>query len=493
MTEVHKPLLFSALERYGSFLFFVISAAILARLLSPEEYGIFALVSALTSVIVAYFQEFGGSNYLIQRPSLSEQNIRTAFTVTLLLSLSIALVLFGLRDLAAQFFGQDGIRIGIALCALNFVLTPVPVTISALLRRQMAFGALARCNLAANFGSSLSSIVLAAAGYSFMAPILGTIIGTLIATALLLMCQRNWRIFKPSLVGYRDVFEFGAYSSAVVIVNVFYQWSPQLILGRILDFTAVGLYSRAVSITQVFDRLVLQVVNPVIMPAIAAHARAGGDLKKAYLDAVALVSVLHWPCLIFIALQANQIILIWLGSTWVEIVPLVQVLCLASLSMFAACLTYPVLVAVGRVRDTLLASLISLPPSLAVIFAAAFFGVQAVAASALLTLPFQALVAIYFVGRQLSFTASDFLHAVLKSVIVTAWMVAGVLLSILCCKFVGAGPIVGLLSGSVLAAAGWFTGLLLTQHPLLPHIRTAIRGILPLGRASFRQLRRHSS
>ncbi len=168
MTEVHKPLLFSALERYGSFLFFVVSAAILARLLSPEEYGIFALVSALTSVIVAYFQEFGGSNYLIQKASLSEQNIRTAFTVTFLLSLFIALILLGLRDVAAQFFSQDGLRIGIALCALNFVLTPVPVTIAALMRREMAFGALARSNLAANFGSSLSSVILAAAGCSFI-------------------------------------------------------------------------------------------------------------------------------------------------------------------------------------------------------------------------------------------------------------------------------------------------------------------------------------
>ncbi len=486
MTEVHRPLLFSAFERYGSFLFFVVSAAILARLLSPEEYGIFALVSALTSVVVAYFQEFGGANYLIQKSALSERNIRTAFTVTSIISLFVAAVLFGLRDLAAQFFSQDGLRIGIAVCALNFLLTPIPVTISALLRREMAFGSLARCNLAANFGSSASSVVLAAAGYSFMAPILGTIIGTTIASVLLLMCQRNWRIFKPCLDGYREVFEFGAYSSAVVIINVFYQWSPQLILGRILDFTAVGLYSRAVSITQVFDRLVLQVVNPVIMPAIAAHARAGGDLKKAYLDAISLISVLHWPFLIFIALLANKIILVWLGPTWMEIVPLVRVLCIASLSLFAACLTYPVLVAVGRVRDTLISSLISLPPSIAVVFAASFFGVQAVAASALLTLPFQALVAIYFVSKRLGLTVSDLFHATFKSVVVTACVVIGILLSVPIRKYGGAGPIAELLLGSIFAAAGWSLGLLLTNHPLLAQIRAAVSSIAPAARTSFR-------
>ncbi|HEY4261666.1 MAG TPA: oligosaccharide flippase family protein, partial [Schlesneria sp.] len=478
MTEVHRPILFTALERYGSFLFFVVSAAILARLLSPEEYGIFALVSALTSVVVAYFQEFGGANYLIQKPSLSERNIRTAFTVTLIMSFLVAAILFGLRDVAAHFFSQDGMRVGLALCALNFLLTPVPVTIASLLRREMAFGTLARCNLAANFGSSLSSVVLAAAGYSFMAPILGAIVGTLISTVILLGCRRSWNIFRPSLNGYREVFEFGAYSSAVIIINVFYQWSPQLMLARILDFTAVGLYSRAVSITQVFDKLVLQAVNPVIMPAIAAHARSGGDLKKTYLDAISLISVLHWPFLLFIAMLSNQIILVWLGPTWIEIVPLVRVLCIASLALFAACLTYPILVTVGRVRDTLIASLISLPPSLLIVFvAASSFGVQGVAASALVTLPFQAFVAIFFICKRLSLNAFELLHAMLKSIFVTACVVASVLISNLIANYGGAGPIAGLALGSIFAAAAWSLGLLLTNHPLLAQIRAAVNTI----------------
>ena len=129
---------------------------------------------------------------------------------------------------------------------------------------------------------------------------------------------------------------FGAYSSSVAFINVFYNFMPQLLLGRILDFTAVGLYSRAINVTQVFDRLVLQVVNPVILPAISAHARAGGNLKHIYLDAIELIAAVQWPFLIFLALMTELIIRIWLGSTWIEIVPLIRFLCVASLSLFAA-------------------------------------------------------------------------------------------------------------------------------------------------------------
>ena len=74
--------------------------------------------------------------------------------------------------------------------------------------------------------------------------------------------------------------------------------------------------------------------------------------------------------------MAHPIILILLGQTWLEIVPLVRFLCVANLALFAACLSYPVLVATGSVRDALTSSLISLPPSLLIILCAAFFGVR---------------------------------------------------------------------------------------------------------------------
>jgi O-antigen/teichoic acid export membrane protein len=487
MNDIRKPILFSAFERYSSFLLLVVSMAVLARLLSPEEFGVYVIASALTSVVATSFQELGGANYLIQKTALSERNIRTAFTLTLIISILVAAVLFGCRDAAARFFSQEGLRIGISMCALNLLFSPALIIITALLRREMDFSALARCNLAANFVASVGTIALAARGYSYMAPLVGMLVGSVALTVLLLMHYRNPRIFLPCVEGYREVLEFGAYSGSVVIINIFYQFSPQLILGRVLDFSAVGLYSRAVSITQIYDRLVLSVLSPVIMPAILAHTRAGKDLKGIYLNAIELISVLQWPSLLFLAIMADTIIVLWLGPTWIELVPLVRVLCIASLSLFAACLTYPVLVAVGRVQDALISSLISLPPSLLMIFISSFFGVQAVASSALVTLPLQALVAIYFIGRRLSFRPSDLLRATVKSVIVTATCAASILLSLTILKYSGGGPVAELFLAGTFALVGWWFGLLLASHPLLAKLRAAASGILVAARASVRQ------
>ena len=165
--------------------------------------------------------------------------------------------------------------------------------------------------------------------------------------------------------------------------------------------------------------------------------------------------------------MADPIILIWLGETWSEVVPLIRMLCIASLSLFAACLTYPVLVALGFVRDTL-SVIVDLASTIAfVIFVASFFGVRAVAACALLALPFQAIVALFFVGRRLAISPADLIRATLKSGIVTGDSVGGVLVSMAIMEFSSAGPVIRLVSASIFAAAAWWLGLLITKHRLL--------------------------
>ncbi len=97
-----------------------------------------------------------------------------------------------------------------------------------------------------------------------------------------------------------------------------------------------------------------------------------------------------------------------LGPQWGAVPPLVRLMALANLALAPAALTFPVLVSAGRLGDALRASLISLPPSAAIIIGAAFFSLETVAASLLLVAPFQMLVAFFFVRRAIGLTASEF-------------------------------------------------------------------------------------
>lgn len=480
MNRVHRAILFSAIERYGSILLFVLATAVLSRLLTPNEFGIYAVINAFMAVISASFQEIGGANYLIQKKVLLEQDIRTAFTITFTISVFIGILFYFLRGLLAEMFSQDGLRLGIAVSAMNFALTPISTTISALFRREMNFRILAICSICGGAVTATISIVMAMLGYSYMAPIWGLLAGNAAMALLLVFARREIRIFLPALGNCADVIRFGLYSSGVSVINVFYNLAPQLFLARVLDFTAVGLYSRATNATQMFDKLVIQVLAPVIMPAIVAEAKSGGDLKRIYLDAIELLTAVQWPFLMFFAIMAPAVIHIWLGPTWADVVPLIRLLCVAYLALFATCLTYPMLVATKSVHDALLASLIALPPSLLIIFGSSFFGVTAVAAAALVTLPFQAAVAIYFVGRQLKLTFYELVRAVMKSACVALCSSIGALASATLIEFQFVGPFVGLLLAGLSGGTIWLFGLVALNHPLFTRLRQVMSN-LPLG------------
>jgi len=477
MNFIHRSILFSAVERYISVFLFLFSTAALARLLSPGEFGISAVVGALIAVTAASFQEFGGSNYLIQKASLSEANIRTAFTITLCLSCTVAILLFTVRTPLADVFGQKSVAPALAVAALNFISLPFTGTMSALLRREMQFGKLAIANLCCNFATAVVSVSLAIAHYSFMAPIWGTVAGSFCLAFSLILLRKDLRSFRLCFADSLEVLRFGVYSSGVMIINVFYNWAPQLFLARILDFAAVGLYGRAISITQVFDKLVVQVLGPVIMPALCARTREGGELRRIYLDAISLLSGIQWPFLLFLAIMARPIVSVWLGPMWMETIPLIRILCTAYVALFAACLTYPTLVVLGGIRDALISSFISLPPSLLVMFFSSFFGVEALAASTLITLPFQAATAFYFISRRLNVKPSALFRATKKSMIVTTLSSICTLLVAISIEQGFVGSVMGLIFAALLAGTSWWLGLVLTKHPLLPRMSAAAESV----------------
>ncbi len=137
------------------------------------------------------------------------------------------------------------------------------------------------------------------------------------------------------------------------------------------------------------------------------------------------VTALQWPILLCLAILAEPAVKLLLGEQWTAAVPLVRIMALASLSLFPAFMTYPVLVASGGVRDTLTMSLISIPPSIALVAIASLKGLMAVAIVQLLTAPLQLCVAMIYVRRYIHFTWSEYIQALVPSAVVTVCAAAG--------------------------------------------------------------------
>jgi O-antigen/teichoic acid export membrane protein len=418
-------------------------------------------------------REFATSDFLIQRQEVSRRDIRASFTLVFLLTALITAALFVLAPWFGSFYGEEKLASFLRVAAVAGLIEAIALPIRGLLRRDMAFGALAFINTASIAVSAVATILLARAGFSFMSFAWATVAAAATTTILSLYVRPDLAIYRPTLRSWGNVLSFGGYSGASYVINLTYESLPQLVLGRVLPHSAVGLYNRAHVVSDIPDRIVLEGATAVAFPALAAAVRQGRSLKEPYLRALSYITVFFWPALVLLALLAHPAVLLLLGEEWMGVVPLLQVMALAGLACFPAKLTTPVLLAVGANRDRVLAVLVTRSISGLVLCCAAYFGVMAMAVSRLVTQPYVMLLSLWFVRRQIPFRWREVWAALWKSAVVTASSAAGPVCVVALAEANFDLSIAATVMAVLLAAVGWLTGVVMTQHPVLLELKNA--------------------
>ncbi|MBV8524308.1 MAG: lipopolysaccharide biosynthesis protein [Acetobacteraceae bacterium] len=470
MNSIRKSLVFSMGEKYGVYGINLIGTVVLSRLLAPHDFGVF-MVGASMSTLIDSLRDFGVGSYLVQEPEITKQKVRSAFTIAMALSLLCAAGLLASAGPIADFYNEPGLARIMPFFAANFLLLPFSTPAMNLLRRELAFDALAAINLVAAAANVAIVAALAELGFGYMSFAWAALLSNLVRTAAALFYRPTFWAFAPAIVEWRTVASFGGYSSLTSLLNIFYSSLPQLILGRVLGFGAVGLYDRANKLCELPDRFIGAALQPVILPALAERVRNRGDLKGPYLRAITYMTAVQWPILVCLALLADPVVRILLGQQWAEVIPILRIIALASLWMFAAFLSYPALVAVGRVRDTFVSSIIALPPCILLTFAASFYGLEAAAATQFINLPLAVYIALRFIRRHIPFTWGEMLQAVRKSAVVALCTALGPIAMIAMAGFHFDLSIPAMALALTGSAIGWLAGLVITDHPILLELR----------------------
>ncbi len=480
MNVVRRSIAFSVADKYLTQGLLIATTAIMARILTPAETGLFLTANAII-LLADNLRYFGVGIFIVQEPELSRTMVRSAFTVTFALSFISASVIYLCTGLLASFYGSPELEHLCAMALLGFLLVPFSSPIIALLQRDLAFKTLAIINVVSALAGSVLTVGCGMLGVGAMSYVYGYLGTSIVVVMLALVARPDFWAFRPSLDRARAILSFGTTSSLITVSNMAYELLPRLAFGKILGFDAVGLYSRAVTISQLSDRMLVSAMQPVILPALAAHIRAGGNAKDSYLRGITLMSAVQWPSLIMLALLADPVVRILLGSQWGAAPPLVRVMALSSMALAPSFLTFPVLVSAGRIRDALWASLISLPPSFLIAIGAAFLSLQAVATSFLIIAPLQMVVGYLFVQRAIDVNWGDLLRALRESAVAAVGTAAvpGVVVLVSPSGFDlnWTQTIIAIIGGGV----GWLVGLHVVDHPLkheLASIGSAVAKLL---------------
>ncbi|GAB4363786.1 MAG: lipopolysaccharide biosynthesis protein [Kiloniellaceae bacterium] len=290
-------------------------SVIIARLLTPDEIGIFVLAMSAATVLTS-LRTFGIGNYLIREPDLDSLKIRSAFGVMLLVSWSLGLALYLSRHAVAGLYGRPEIAPVLTVLAASFAVFPFGAPAFSLLTREMRFRTLHNIGLAAAAGGSAASVALALLGESAMALAWGLLVTTCLHSGLCLLALPGQVRLRPSLVHWRQIVKFGGTLSLASLVATMNTEGIKVLLGIAMSPTGVAQFSRAAQIPNMVRQGIFAPVARVLTPAWSEDVRNGRPLAEGAGKLVALNTILVWPAFLALALIAEPFITLVFGENW---------------------------------------------------------------------------------------------------------------------------------------------------------------------------------
>jgi len=338
----------------------------LARLLTPGDFGLVAMVAAFTG-FVAVFKDLGLAMATVQRPSIDHRQVSTLFWLNLLISAAVMVSVAALAPAVAWFYKEPRL-LGVTLAlGATFLFGGLTVQHHALLRRQMRFGALAGIEIGALLAGAAAAVVLALAGAGYWALVLRPIaVAAATAAGVWILC--GWRPGHPTRgSGVRAMLAFGGNLTGFSLVDYFSRNLDNVLIGWRWREQQLGFYSRAYQLLL----LPLQQINaPLASVAIPTLSRLQDDparYRRYYCNAMSLLAYVATPFIVGMIVLSDEVIAIVLGNQWMEAGRLFRVLAIAALGQPAAAANGWVYISLGRARRLLAWGLISMP-----IFAAGF-------------------------------------------------------------------------------------------------------------------------
>lgn len=479
MSGLRQAIALSGGEKYVTLVIHFVSTVIVARLLTPEEIGIYS-VGAAAVAIANVLRDFGVTTYLIQEPDIDRVRVRTAFTLTLAIGWSLGGVVYLAAPAIAGFYGESGVEAVLHVIALNFFLIPFGSVALALLRRDMRFKPMFRVGVASALAHAVVVVSLAHAGFGYLSLAWAAVAGVLVQVAGALSATPQRFVGMPTLREARRVLSFGGRIGLANVTNEIAIAAPDLILGRALGFTTLGYFNRALGFVQLFEYAVIDALRPVWLPYFSRQQREGVDVRAAYLRALGYMLIVAWPALAAMAMLAPVLIGLLYGSQWGPAVPIAYVLVLAVAVRVPAVLTGAVLTARGLAPLVLRIAAIATTLKVLALLLGAPHGVMAAAIGYVLAETATSLLTLRYAVHRLNFAAGALWRPMLDAVGVAGGVVGVLALCVYSGLVVlepGAG-LLHLLLCLVSALVIWCAALYVLRHPLLLEGVDMLRGRL---------------
>ena len=345
--KMFKGVAWSAIERLSMQTVQFIIGIVLARILTPHEYGIIGILYVFIA-ISQVFIDSGFTKALIQKQDRTEVDISTVFYFNIAIGIFSYIVLWISAPFIQDFYNIQELSLLLKVIALSLVINSlftVPVTLYTI---KLDFKVLTKVNFLAAIISGGAAVYLAYSGFGIWALVAQFLIRSIV-TALLIWFRLKWRpsntFSKESL---KQLFSYGSNLLVSSLLNTGVNKSYELVIAKMNSTTDLGYYSRGTQFTDFIFGIISSVLNRVLLPGLATIQDQKEVLVSHVRSIIKMTSLVIIPIFLLLGILAEPIIKVILTDKWLPAVPIMQIFCFARFITTISTVNVNLLYVIGR-------------------------------------------------------------------------------------------------------------------------------------------------
>lgn len=328
--DTTKGVFWSLIERFGTQGVQFLVMLVMARLLSPNDYGVVGMLVVFVAIAQA-FVDGGFSQALIRKKDRTEVDNSTVFYFNIVVSVLIYLIFYLFAPFVSKFYNMPTLTPFMRVICLSIIINAFGVVQRALFNANIDFKAQAKASLIAVVISGIIGITLAFRGFGPWA-LVWQQLSNLVVNTLFLWIYSEWRpILAYSWKSFNELFSFGSKLLATSLLNAIYDNIQTIVIGKLYAAKSLGLYSRATHFADLPSQQFTSVFMRVTFPVLCKVQDDLDRLTSVYRRMLRVSAYIVFPLLIGMAAVAHPMIRVFIGEQWIECAYMLQIICFAKM------------------------------------------------------------------------------------------------------------------------------------------------------------------
>ena len=350
---------------------------VLARLLSPEEFGILGMIAVFIAVSNSIVDS-GFSSALIRKVDIKNRDYNTVFYFNMVLGIILYILLYFSAPFISGFFNEPILIAVTRVMGLLLIINSFGIVQRTLLIKEVDFKTQTKVSLIASISSGIIGIGMAVAGYGVWSLVAQQIIRQLL-NSIFLWVFNTWRpVFEFSTQSFKELFGFGSKLLVSGIIDTLYSNIYYVVIGKYFSANELGLFTRAKQFSLFISGNLTSIVQKVSYPLLCNMQNESNDelLKKTYQRIIKATMLVTFSCMLGLAAVAKPLILLLIGVKWIPSIVFLQILCFAAMLYPLHAINLNMLMVKGRSDLFLKLEIIKKIIGIAPVIIGIFYGIE---------------------------------------------------------------------------------------------------------------------